>query len=645
MLWFIHWYEGVVLFHTLLLTALAADAGPAVPLLPREALLAPAQRVDPKLSPDGKRIAWLSPDASFVNQVWARALDTQATVQLTQGPSGALRFDFTPDSQGLLVTQSFGTEGQTHVSFVDLNSSQLRDLTPWPGVRAELLRPTARLANTVLISMNRRDPQSMDVWRINVKTGAADLDTVNPGDVQLWLVDPTLVVSGAVATTAEGGTEVRLRDGAKAPWRPFISVGLEETIQVFDFTADRRALLLGTTISGDTLRIVEKNLKSGTERVLAAHETRDPLDIWHNRSRNLIQAVAFQDGGHQDWRSLDFTVTADLELLQQRSLGEFSVVSVDAAEQKWLVALSQDVAPARYVLFERKTKVSTNLFSTMPRLETASLAAMTPVSFTARDGLPLTGFLTLPPWPASARPPPLVVLVHDGPWLRDRLGFHAPVQLLANRGYAVLQVNFRGSAGSGKRFMQAGFRQWGLSMNTDVLDGIKAVEGQVDTSHMAVMGQGYGGFAALSMLETAPEVFRCGVEAFAPLSLLTMLAAPVSRGSLPKPTLIRRVGNPAESVEQAQLVKVSPLAMADKIRVPVLAAHGAFDPHVTQAEVERLVAAVKPHLTLVTYPGERDDFTQPENRFDFYARVEAFLAQCLGGRFEPVVTKPTETRQ
>ncbi len=623
------------------LVALGAVDGGTPALLPREVLFSPEERVSPKVSPDGKRLAWLASDVKNVKQVWVRTLGTPGDVQLTQDRGrGFEAFSFSPDSQGVLVTQNVEGDGESsHVLIVDFMSKNVRDLTPWQGVRAELLEPNARFADTILVSMNQRDRKAMDVWRINVKTGAAELDTINPGDVVSWLADPTFVIRAAVAAMAEGGTEVRIRDANKAPWRPFITVGLDESLQVYDFSNDNKSLLLSTTISGDTARIVEKSLKSGTERVLAQNEKSDPVAVLLNPSKHLVQAVAFEVNGHREWKSLDYNITADLETaLKKLGPGEPSVVSADTAEQKWVVAFVQDTGPTKYVLYDRtgKNRVVTPLFTSATRLENLPMAPMTPVSFTARDGQALTGFLTLP-LDAESKKSPLVVLVHDGPWSRDRFGARADVQLLANRGYAVLQVNFRGSAGGGKRFMQLGQRQFGLAMNDDLADAARwAIEqGAIDPRRVAVVGQGYGGYAAVVALENNPELFACGVEAFGPLTMSTWLSAPVARGGLPKAALVKRLGNPADPADKDLLAKASPLSFADKLKVPLLVAHGANDPHVKTAEVEQL-AAKGAAVSFVTYADEADDFSRFENRLDFYARVEGFLAQCLQGRAEPM---------
>ncbi len=622
-----------------MLFALGIDGG-IPPLLAREVLFAREERVSPKVSPDGKRVAWLSPDAKNVKQVWVRTLGTPGDQQLTQASArGYDGFSFSPDSQGVLVTQSPDTDDTSHVLFVDFTSKNVRDLTPWQGVRAELLEPSARFPDAILVSMNQRDRKSMDVWRINLKTGGAELDTTNPGDVQAWFADPAFVVRAAVAAIAEGGTEVRIREGAKAPWRPFITAGLDESLQVYDFTFDSKGLLLSTTISGDTARLIEKNLKSGTERVLAQNEKSDPVAVLLNPSKHLVQAVAFETAGHREWKSLDYNITADLETaLKKLGPGEPSVVSADTAEQKWVVAFVQDTGPTKYVLLDRsgKTRIPTPLFTSTGKLENLPVAPSMPVAFNARDGQALTGFLTMP-LDAEGKKSPLVVLVHDGPWSRDRWGFRPEVQLLANRGYAVLQVNFRGSSGSGKRFMQLGNRQLGLAMNDDLTDAVKwAIEqGSIDPKRVAIMGQGYGGYAAVTGLEATPELYACGIDAFGPLSMSTWLAAPITRGGLAKATLFKRLGSPTDPADRDLLAKASPLAFADKLKAPLLIAHGANDPHVTTAEVEQL-SAKGAMVSVATYADETDDFARLENRLDFYARVESFLGQCLQGRVEPM---------
>ncbi len=611
------------------------------PLIPRELLLGNPEKASPQLSPDGARLAYLAPDPKNVLQVWVRTVGQADDAVVTADRRRGIRmYAWAEDSKTLLYLQDADGDENFHLFAADLATKNVRDLTPWQGVRAALLATNARFPDQVLVTLNVRDRKFMDVWRVSLKTGAAELDTENPGDVSGWLVDPALVVRGATATTKDGGTELRVRDSAKAPWRALITVGLEENVGFVDFANDGKTVFLTTSIGSDTERLVEKSLKTGTERLMAQSPTSDLLGVQLHPTKHVVQAVGFDVNGRRRWQPLDFTVKGDFDALAKVSDGDLSVVSADNADATWLVAFSRDVGPTRLYAWDRRAKKATFLFTTQSKLEGLALAPMQPVSFPARDGLTLNGYLTLP---VGLEPKglPLVLLVHGGPWGRDTWGYGGLVQLLANRGYAVLQVNFRGSAGYGKRFLNAGNRQWGLAMHDDLLDAVAWAVGQgtVDPKRVAVMGGSYGGYATLAGLAFTPDTFRCGVDIVGPSSLFTLLDTIPPYWESMRREFYQRIGDPTDPADKELLTKASPLFSAERIKAPLLIGQGANDPRVKQAESEQIVAALEKNglgVTYVVYPDEGHGFARPENRTDFYARTEPFLAQCLGGRVEPL---------
>jgi len=617
----------------------AADAG--APLLPRAVLLGNAEFAAPQLSPDGLKVAFLKPDEKNVVQLFVRTVGGADDLALTAEPTRGLRsFRWTEDSSALLYPQDLDGDERFHVFVVDLATRAARDLTPWPKSKNELLETSPKTPDTVLLTSNRRDARAFDVLRVNWKSGAATIDTQNPGDVTQWLVDVDLKVRGARATLASGGTELRVRDTVKSPWRPFITASLEENLKPFGFTLDGRALLLSSTISSDTDRVIEKALATGTERLLATNAKSDVVDVLWNRASSSLRAVAFEVEGRRAWTSLEWVFGAEAEALKAVSPLDFDVVSTDRADARWVVAFSGDTQPTTYVLWERKTKQATPLGAALPKLDPATLATMTPVTIPTRDGLVLRAFLTTPRGLTPTKLP-LVVLVHGGPWWRDRLGFHANAQWLANRGAAVLQVNFRGSTGAGKRFVNAGNRQWGLAMQDDLTDAVAWAVGQglADPARVAIMGQSYGGYAALMGLAKTPEQFRCGVDLVGPANLFTLLTAIPPWWKAQEAAFFRRVGNPNDPKDKALLKEASPVFIADRITAPLLIGQGQNDPRVLPAESEQIVAAMRAanrQVTYVLYADEGHGLARPENRMDFAGRVEAFFARCLGTRAEPL---------
>lgn len=620
----------------------AQDGG--VALISRDLLFGNPERTRPSVSPDGKLTAWIAPDSKNVLQVWV-----DGAVVTADKKRGIRSYSWSEDSKSILFAQDADGDENFHVFQVELATKNVRDLTPWQGVRASILSTSSKQPNVVLVTMNARNRKFMDVYRVVLDTGAVALDTENPGDVNDWGVDAQLQVRAASATTKEGGTELRIRDSVKAPWKAFITVGLEENLDFIDFTEDGKGVVLLSSINSDTTRLLEKNLKSGAERVLAASDKSDVLGVIGYPVKRGVRAASVDVNGRVQWLPTEPSMKTELELIDLALSGDFWVASMDAADTRWIIGETRDVGPQRFWNFDRKTKKLELLFSAQPKLEGLPLAEMKPVTITARDGLALPSYLTLPPGKAPKNLP-MVLLVHGGPWGRDTWGQNSSAQWLANRGYAVLQVNFRASTGFGKKFLNAGNRQWGLSMHDDLIDAVNwaVKEGFADPKQVAIMGGSYGGYATLAGLAFTPDTFKCGVDIVGPSNLFTLLSTVPPYWAAFRAQMVRRMGDPENAADKEMMTRASPLFSASKIKSPLLIAQGANDPRVKAAESEQIVAAMEKNglpVTYVVYPDEGHGFARPENRIDFYARAEAFLATCLGGRSEPLTKIEGATAQ
>jgi len=623
---------------------LTTSARPALaqlpPLIPRDTLLGNPERANPHIAPDGKRLAWLAPDERGILQVWVETIGQHDARVVTADKSrGIQSYGWAFDSKTILYAQDAAGDENFHVFAVDLDTHNARDLTPWQGVRSELVAASPKFPGRMLVALNLRDRKLMDVHRIDLRTGAVELDTKNPGGVARWLADDDMIVRAATITTADGGTELRIRDSTAGPWRTLIKARMEENLAALDFSKDGRSIFLSTSIGTDTARLVRHELASGTETDIAHSDDADLSDAMIQPTRHVVQAAAF-DPGRKHWTVVDPSVQGDFDALAKISGGDFTVVDRDLADRTWLVSFDSDRAPTRYYSWDRAAGKATFLFSTQHKLDHAPLAAMKPVNFAARDGMKINGYLTLP----LGAPPknlPMVLAVHGGPWARDIWGFNPYVQLLANRGYGVLQINFRGSTGFGKKYLHAGDRQWGLKMQTDLADGFKwAVdEGIADPARVAIFGGSYGGYAALAGAAFTPELYRCAVDECGPSNLFTLLASIPPYWEVARSIFFTRVGNPDDPRDKEPLTRASPLFSADKIKIPLLIGQGANDPRVRQAEAEQIVDAIARHrgsALYVLYTDEGHGFVRPENRLDFTARMEKFLADNLGGRYEPM---------
>ncbi len=610
------------------------------PLIPRDVLFGNPERVSPQLSPDGKRLAWIAPDDKDVLQVWVKTVGKEDDKVVTADKKRGIRQYFWAQNNRMLVyLQDSDGDENFHLFGVDLDTGNVRDLTAFQGVKAQIVSVDPNFPDTMLVGLNARNRALFDVYRLDLNTGALVLDTENPGDVVGWGVDSKLQVRAAQAMTPEGGTVIRLRDNVDSDWRTWVEAGPEDalTLQFADFTADGKSAYLVSALGRDTAALVKKNIATGEEEVVAASDESDVAGAMIHPKRHEVEAVAYAPG-RMRWEAIDPAVKADFEGIARLHEGDFSVVNRDDADRTWLVGFTSDKGPVSYYAWDRQEKQGTFLFVHQPKLEGLQLAEMSPVKIKARDGLTLNAYLTLPVG-VEPKKLPMVLFVHGGPWARDSWGYNPSAQWFANRGYACLQVNYRGSTGYGKKFLNAANKQWGKTMHDDLIDACDwAVEqGYADKDKLAVFGGSYGGYAALAGVTLTPEYFACAVDIVGPSNLRTLVESIPPYWKPMRSVFDNRMGN-IDDPKDAELIKeASPLFKADRIVKPLLIGQGANDPRVKQAESEQIVSAIEKNggkVTYVLYPDEGHGFARPENRIDFNARAEKFLADHLGGRNE-----------
>jgi dipeptidyl aminopeptidase/acylaminoacyl peptidase len=613
-----------------------AAAAKLPPLIPRTILFGNPERTSPQISPDGKYLTYLAPDKKNVLQVWIRSLGKKNDRVLTADKKRGIRSHFwTYDGEQLIYLQDSDGDENYHLYGVNVKTNVVRDLTPFQGVKAELVGQDPKFPREALVALNLKNKKKFDVYRVNLKNGAVEFDTDNPGNIIGWTADSNFKVRAALAATADGGFDLLFREAPGKKWQKARHWGPNDQGQPIGFSEDNKVLYVLANHDGNTLRLLSVDLENEQESVLAEDKNYDLGGVFMHPTKKTIQAVAVNKD-KVTWKVLDDNIKDDFANLDRLHKGQFRVTDRDLEDKTWLVAYTTDDGPVFYYSYDRDTKKGKLLFSSQPKLENLELAAMKPISFKARDGLTVHGYLTTPVG-VPAKKLPTVLLVHGGPWGRDSWGYDSMVQWLANRGYAVLQVNYRGSTGYGKRFLNAGNREWAGKMHTDLIDAVNWIveKGIADKKKVAIMGGSYGGYATLVGLTFSPDVFAAGVDLVGPSNLVTLFKTMPKYWAPYKAMFARRVGDPAK---EEFLKSRSPLFFVNKIKAPLLIGQGANDPRVKQSESDQIVAALRKEnkpVEYIVYTDEGHGFARPENRLHFFAKAEEFLAKYLGSRAEP----------
>jgi dipeptidyl aminopeptidase/acylaminoacyl peptidase len=620
----------------------------ATHLISRDLLFGNPYRSNVKLSPDGNRISFLAPVDGVLN-VWVGPVaDPEAAQPVTHDTERGIRsYTWAYTNRHIVYPQDKDGDENWHISKVDLETGEEVRLTSGEQVQARIQSVSPELPEEILVAMNDRVPELHDLYRLNLSTGERTLLLENKEGFTYFVTDDRYQVHFGVRTTDDGGAEIS-RYGAEGRWEPFMAFGPEDSLTTYPITLDRPAqvLYLQDSRNRDTAALVALDLSTQTESVLYTDPRADAGDFILHPTEHTVQAVAAPYLRYE-WVVLDPAIAEDLAYLATVAAGDLHVADRTVDDQAWIVVYVQDNGPRAFYRYDRTARQATYLFSDRPQLEGMPLVPMHPVVLTSRDGLALVCYYSLPLASAGdngdkpAQPLPMVLLVHGGPWGRDLWGLDAEHQFLANRGYAVLSVNFRGSTGFGKAFTNAADREWGGKMHDDLVDAVAwAVEqGIADPTRIAIMGGSYGGYATLVGLTFTPDLFACGVDIVGPSNLVTLLETIPPYWAPELALFIKRVGDVRSEEGRAFLQSRSPLTYVDRIKAPLLIGQGANDPRVKQAESSQIVEAMQAKaipVTYIVYPDEGHGFARPENRLSFYAVTEAFLAECIGGRAAPI---------
>jgi len=612
----------------------------AAPLLPLEHFFDNPERAGARLSPDGQTISFLAPRDGVLN-VWVRPRTGGPERPITDDRNrGVQSYFWSRDGTYILFVQDSGGDENYHVYAVDPRYPDwVRDLTPCDGIRAGIVAAPRATPRQILVSMNLRDPSVFDVYALNLASGRRTLVVENPGNVIGWQVDREGVVRAARAQTPAGDFEILVRDDATGPFRRVAEYANEDNGYIVGFTPDGQALWVASARDADLLRLVELDVATGAERVIDADDEADLAGpVVSDKTGELLAAAYLRD--RLVVHTFEERFREDWDAVGRLHHGDPGISGQDAEETAWIVSFDDDRDPGATFLFDRTARSSEFLYRSRPWLDPQTLAPMAPVSIPSRDGLVLRSYLTLPVGSAGTNLP-MVLFVHGGPWARDAWGYDPTVQFLANRGYAVLQVNYRGSTGFGKRFMHAAEREFAGKMHDDLIDGVNwaIAQGVADPSRVGIYGGSYGGYAALVGVTFTPDVFAAAVSYVGPSSLVTLARSfPAYWRPLLASTWFRYVGDPENPDDLADMERRSPLNRVDRITTPLLVIQGANDPRVTKQESDQIVAALRERAVPVEYICKDDEghgFVKPENRMEAFGAIERFFAAHLGGRETP----------
>lgn len=608
---------------------------PLPPLIPLETLFGNPVKAGPRLSPDGTRLGWIAPRDGVLNLWVGQADGSEAAPVTSDRDRGVRTWRWMHDGSAMLYLQDQGGDENWRLYRVTLADLAVSDLTPFDNVQVQLLAYEKDRPHEIVIALNRDDVSAHDAYHLDLRTGDLTLLARNPGHVLGWAAGKDLNIRAAVAATPDGGSDLLIRDDPHNGWRLVNHWSSDDSLTSAPvaFSPDGRSLLLVDSQDANAGRLVRLDLTTSRRTVLAEDDRFDVAGVMLHPDTRKVQAVAFTKA-RTEWQVLDQSIAPEIDAIEREVDGDWEVVHRTHADDRWIVGVTRDVGGVRWYRWDRAERLLTKIFDARPDLARYTLAPMEPVVLTSRDGLPLEGYLTVPPG-VGREGLPLVLNVHGGPWHRDEWGYDPESQWLANRGYAVLQVNYRGSTGYGKAFLNAGNKEWGGKMHDDLVDAVQWAEnrGIADPERVAIYGGSYGGYASLVGATFTPDLFRCAVVIVGPSNLITFIDTIPPYWSSYLAIMHERVGNP--ETEHDFLVSRSPLTHVDRIRIPMLVAQGANDPRVKQSESEQIVAAMAerdiPHEYLL-FPDEGHGFAKPANRLKFYGAAEQFLARHLGGR-------------
>lgn len=604
------------------------------------------ERTGYQISPDGSYYSYLAPYENRRN-IFVENIETGETKRITSQTDRDIAGYFWANNEQLVFMRDDGGDEFWYLVATDVSSGEEKVLTREDSVRTQIIDDLEDIPSEMIIGLNKRNPQVFDPYRLNLETGEMTMIAENPGNITGWMTDHDGKLRIAFVTDGVNQT-IMHRATEEDEWSQVITTNFKESVSPRFFTFDNQNVYATSNVGRDKEAAIVLDLATGEEmEVLYENEHNDVSGMMYSRKdKKLLGASYYAEKAERHY--FDEASKARYDRLVKELEGfEVAITGYTKDESKFMVRTYSDRSLGDYYLYDEATDELKHLANVSPWINADDMSTMKPIEYKSRDGLTIHGYLTMPKGMENAKNLPVVVNVHGGPWARDRWGFNPEVQFLANRGYAVLQMNFRGSTSYGRAFWEASFDQWGLSMQEDVQDGAQWLidQGIADPERVAIYGGSYGGYATLQGLVKDPDFYACGVDYVGVSNLFTFM-----NGIPPywKPYLemmYEMVGDPTNPEDSARMASTSPALNADKITAPLFVAQGANDPRVVKSESDQMVEAMKARGVEVQYMVKDDEghgFRNEENKFDFYRAMEEFLGQHIGDN-EPAEEASEET--
>jgi len=588
------------------------------------------EKVGFKISPDGQHLAYLSSYERRMN-IFVQKIGSSESIRLSSEVDRGIADYFWDDNERIIFAKDKDGDENYRLFAVDIQGKEQIDLTPFEDVQAHIVDDLEEIQNELLVGLNNRNKELFDVYRLNTRSGELKMVAENPGNISSWHTDHNGLIR--LATTTDGvNSSLLYRENEEEAFREILVTDFKMGVTPLFFTFDNKQFYASSNLDRDKSAIVTFDPETGKEvEVLFAHDEVDVLGLSYSRKRKKLTAARYES-----WKTFhhffdDTTKNIYNDIVDRTGGKSIAISSRDRAEERFIVRTYSDRSMGKYFLFDSKTSELTELADVSPWLNEDDMAEMKPVHYPSRDGLKINGYLSLPVG-KEAKNLPVVINPHGGPWHRDSWGFNPEVQFLCNRGYAVLQMNFRGSTGYGRDFWTASFGQWGLNMQNDISDGVQWLieEGIADPDRVAIYGGSYGGYATLAGVTFTPDLYRCAIDYVGVSNLFSFMATIPPYWKPYLEMMYEMVGHPERDKER--LTATSPVFHVDKIKAPLFVAQGAKDPRVNVDESDQIVAALKKKNVDVQYMVKEDEghgFRNEENRFEFYDAMESFLSKHM----------------